>query len=69
MIEYRPLENMIKNNSHQAVIFGCEGLELSLEEAAFFRDADPVGFILFARNCDTPAQIQELIVQLRNTVG
>ena len=35
-----------------AVIFGCAGPDLSADERAFFRDADPLGFILFARNIE-----------------
>lgn len=52
-----------------AAILGCEGLELSAWERDFFRDADPWGFILFARNVSTPAQIQALTAALRETVG
>jgi len=51
------------------VIFGCEGPTLSAPERAFFRDADPLGFILFARNCETPTQIIRLVVELRESVG
>ena len=35
----------------RAVIFGCDGHELTAEELAFFRAAKPWGFILFKRNC------------------
>lgn len=52
-----------------AYIFGCQGLELSAAEAAFFRDADPFGFILFARNLETPDQIRALTADLRDAVG
>jgi len=52
-----------------AFIFGCEGLSLTSSEAAFFRDADPFGFILFARNVDTPAQLSALTASLRDAVG
>lgn len=52
-----------------AAIFGCEGLDLGREEAAFFRDFDPMGFILFARNVDTPDQLRRLTASLRETVG
>ena len=45
------------------VIFGCEGATLSESEQQFFRDADPLGFILFARNCETQAQIKRLKAQ------
>jgi beta-N-acetylhexosaminidase len=37
----------------RAVIFGCAGPDLTADERAFFRDTDPLGFILFARNVDT----------------
>jgi beta-N-acetylhexosaminidase len=50
-------------------IFGCDGLTLTADEAAFFRDADPFGFILFARNVDTPDQIRALTAALRDAVG
>lgn len=52
-----------------AVIFGCTGPALTPAEAAFFRTADPLGFILFARNCETPEQIKALISALRAAVG
>jgi beta-N-acetylhexosaminidase len=51
------------------VIFGCEGSMLSATERAFFRDADPLGFILFARNCDVPDQVRRLVAALRESVG
>jgi beta-N-acetylhexosaminidase len=50
-------------------IFGCEGLTLTPDEAAFFRSADPFGFIVFARNIDTPDQVLRLTSMLRETVG
>ncbi len=52
-----------------AAVFGCAGPELQAEEAAFFRDANPFGFILFARNCKSPKQIRRLTSALRITVG
>ncbi len=52
-----------------AAIFGCEGLALTADERAFFRDTDPFGFILFARNIDTPDQVERLTRSLRDTVG
>ncbi len=52
-----------------AVIFGCAGPSLSPEERAFFRDADPVGFILFKRNCESPGQVRALVGALRETIG
>lgn len=52
-----------------AVILGCEGPRLTAGEAAFFRAADPWGFILFARNVETPEQVRRLVADLRAAVG
>ncbi|OYU37661.1 MAG: beta-hexosaminidase [Pseudorhodobacter sp. PARRP1] len=52
-----------------AAIFGCAGLSLTAGERAFFRDYDPLGFIVFARNVDTPAQITRLTAEMREAVG
>lgn len=52
-----------------AFIFGCDGLAPSPYESNFFRDADPLGFILFARNVDTPDQVRRLTDALRDAVG
>lgn len=53
----------------RAVIFGCSGLDLSAEERSFFRDTDPLGFVLFARNIETPEQARRLVDELRMSVG
>jgi len=55
--------------THAAVITGCEGLRVSDWEKTFFRDLNPWGFILFARNIDTPDQLRRLTGELRETVG
>jgi beta-N-acetylhexosaminidase len=52
-----------------AAIFGCAGTRLSPSEQAFFRDCNPAGFILFARNIDSPGQVRELVSGLRDSVG
>ncbi len=52
-----------------AVCFGCSGLSLSEAERDFFRETDPLGFILFARNIDTPDQVRALVDELRASVG
>jgi beta-N-acetylhexosaminidase len=52
-----------------AAIFGCLATALSRDEAAFFRAADPFGFILFARNIDHPDQVRRLTADLRAAVG
>jgi len=50
-------------------IYGCLGTVLTAEEKQFFRDVAPWGFILFARNLDTPEQVLALTQSLRETVG
>ena len=52
-----------------AAIFGCAGATLGRDEAAFFRDYDPFGFIVFARNIETPDQLSSLTTALRDCVG
>ena len=52
-----------------AAIFGCLGPTLLPQEKAFFQDADPFGFIIFARNVDTPDQLYRLTSDLRAAVG
>lgn len=52
-----------------ATILDADGLNLSAEERAFFRDANPFGFILFARNIDTPDQVRRLCGEMRDAVG
>jgi beta-N-acetylhexosaminidase len=53
----------------RAVIFGCGGTEVSAAERAFYREAEPWGFILFARNVESPCQLRRLTADLRNCVG
>ena len=52
-----------------ATILDAHGHRLTADEKAFFRDADPFGFILFARNIDTPDQVRSLCSELRDAVG
>ncbi|WP_050523856.1 beta-N-acetylhexosaminidase [Pseudorhodobacter wandonensis] len=52
-----------------ATILGCLGPVLTAREAAFFRAANPWGFILFARNVESPAQLRDLTADLRDSVG
>ena len=50
-------------------IFGIAGPRLSAEERAFFRDCDPVGYILFARNCIDRDQMRALTDELKAIHG
>lgn len=53
----------------RAFIAGCSGTELTPDEAAFFKEADPWGFILFRRNVNSPEQVRALCASLRDAVG
>jgi beta-N-acetylhexosaminidase len=50
-------------------IFGVSGPQLTADERAFFREADPAGYILFARNCHEPQQLRALTDDLRSIHG
>src|SRR5690348_8658954 len=52
-----------------SAIYGFEGPELTSGEWDFFRDADPVGFILFKRNCENREQLRRLTDSLRDLTG
>ena len=52
-----------------AAVFGCAGPTLTPWEREFFRDANPLGFILFERNLGDAAGIRRLTAELRDTVG
>ncbi|MFA5969298.1 MAG: glycoside hydrolase family 3 N-terminal domain-containing protein [Sphingomonas sp.] len=51
------------------VIFGVAGPALGADEAAFFRETDPAGFILFKRNIENRAQVRALTDSLRALAG
>lgn len=53
----------------RSLILGCAGLKLTSDEVAFFKDANPLGFILFARNVQDPEQLSNLTAQMRSAVG
>ncbi len=50
-------------------IFGLSGSTLTNDERAFFKEADPAGYILFARNCETRQQLRALTDDLRAIHG
>jgi len=52
-----------------AYLLGCAGPDLTADEAAFFAEAQPLGFILFARNVEAPEQLRRLTDALRDAVG
>ncbi|RAU22644.1 beta-N-acetylhexosaminidase [Paramagnetospirillum kuznetsovii] len=57
------------NQPSAAVIFGCAGPALSDEERRFFARVHPLGFILFARNIESPDQVRALVSDMRACVG
>jgi beta-N-acetylhexosaminidase len=60
---------MMKHPATKPVIFGCEGTRLSQAEREFFSRVQPLGFILFTRNCKNPDQIRTLVEELRSCVS
>ena len=52
----------------KAAIVGLSGPVLLPEEAALFRAHPPAGAILFARNIQSPAQLSELLADLRRVL-
>jgi beta-N-acetylhexosaminidase len=53
----------------KAFISGCAGTELNGDEMVFFAVEQPLGLILFKRNCDNPAQVRALVTAFRGVVG
>ncbi len=56
-------------NRPAAVVFGCAGTVLDEAEKRFFAAADPLGFILFTRNVESPDQMRKLVAEMRGCVG
>ena len=50
-------------------IFGIAGTSLNADERAFFKEADPAGYILFGRNCEARDQMRALTDDLRSIQG
>lgn len=53
----------------KALIVGVAATRLGAKELTFLREADPLGFILFARNVASPDQLRALTTEMRNAVG
>lgn len=52
-----------------AAVYDSEGTTLTADEKAFFKDANPFGFILFARHCATPDDVKRLVGELKSLTG
>jgi len=53
----------------RAILFGCAGERLSAAERRLFAQSDPLGFVLFRRNCREPDQVRALVAEMRGCVG
>lgn len=53
----------------KSMILGCAGPVLGADEKSLYRDEQPWGFILFARNLSEPQQIRDLVAEMRDCVG
>jgi beta-N-acetylhexosaminidase len=52
-----------------AAIFGLSGSVMTADEAAFFKDANPAGYIIFKRNVVDRDQLRALTDSLRTLHG
>lgn len=59
----------MQDHSVGATIFGCSGAVLTPDEACFFAQVQPWGFILFRRNVESAVQLRALCDALRAAVG
>jgi beta-N-acetylhexosaminidase len=53
----------------KAGIFDVAGTVLRDDEKRFYADLNPLGFILFARNCESPGQVKALVRDLKTALG
>lgn len=53
----------------RAFITDVSGLDLTADESAFLREAQPWGLILFARNIVAPEQVRRLVAECREALG
>ena len=53
----------------QAAIYGLAATELTPDEASFFADSRPAGYILFKRNIESRQQLRRLTDALRSVEG
>jgi beta-N-acetylhexosaminidase len=60
---------LLLDNPPLAIVLGCSGTRLTASERDFFAAADPVGFILFRRNCSSPDQVRDLVASLHGCIG
>jgi beta-N-acetylhexosaminidase len=67
--EMSKLERFLNHNPNlKPMIVGIRGSELSQDERRVFQEVQPLGFILFQRNCLNPPQLKQLIQDLKESV-
>ena len=59
----------VKEILPKAIIFGLKGKKLTIEEKKVFQNINPLGFILFERNCKNVKQTKMLIQNLKRIVS
>lgn len=52
----------------RAIVVGCAGERLTAQERRFFAASQPLGFVLFGRNCQEPEQVRALVAEFRDAV-
>jgi len=60
---------LLLNKRPLPVIFSLAGLALTDGERDLFREAAPLGIIIFGRNCESPAQLRALTSDVREVLG
>ena len=59
----------VKEILPKAIIFGLKSQKLTIEEEKVFQNINPLGFILFERNCKNVKQTKMLIQNLKRIVS
>ena len=64
-------DNQIQNQTKRPLpaIFGCFGTSLTAAERSFLTESNPLGIILFKRNCAETHQLHWLIKEIKQAIG
>jgi beta-N-acetylhexosaminidase len=65
-LPYHAIQPMERSDLGQLLLVGVPGPDLDSETAAAFREIQPGGFVLFARNIRSPSQLRKLVDDLRD---
>lgn len=60
---------MIFPQNTKPIILSLSGLVITDSERDLFKESQPLGFILFKRNIDSPEQVKALVSDLKETLG